>query len=1143
MRRKLYIIPSTWKLMKALWFTLVFLATGLDVMAQENDLTFFLVEGLNGKPLGKIRNITQDPRGYMWFAGEDKESGQSGVGCLYKFDGNRITVFRHNSANPNSLGGVGVNSVFADSDGMIWIGMNDAGLDQFNPVTGSFKHFRHAENDPGSVSGEVTPILKDHQGRLWVGTNNGLDQLDEKTGKFIHYRHDPNDPKSLSSNFVWNLYEDHEGVLWVATGFPWFNQHPEDGGLNRMEADGTFTRFKHDPNDPHSLISNKVRAMFEDSRGVFWVGTSEDGLHTMDRKTGRFERHTYDPTNPHKLSRPPRNTSTEFAFVNDQVTFIQEDVMGSIWIGTMQSGLNRYDTLTKRITHYQGNNGFPDNSGWNGYQSRDGVLWITTEESNLYRIDPFRQPINHIKTDGRFGVRNGNGGTSSILEDKDDFLWVGTWGHGLLKFDQQKKLVHKFENEPSDPSSLFDNNVFFLFQEQEDTLWIGTRRGLGILDLRTEKFSKFHPSEMFASIDTSRVTGILNDGNGLKWIATWGNGLFKYDANSNSVKHYLPDPKDPASIGTKDLLQIHKDNSGTLWLGSWDGGLNRLDPGTEKFRHYLGGYYVLSFYEDKEIFLVGTEKGLFRYNKTNDSFSIFEGSEEITVINGMVEDDEGDLWIASNSRLVKINKKRNELFVYGAKFGIKGNNLTPGPNMVKIKNGQILKGTFDGFHYFFPAELVSKSLPTQILISDFSVNSLPVWTTKNGPLLKPIEDVSEITLSHDQNNFAFNFGSDDYRTPHGVRYYTMLENYDKTWREALGDKSTSYFYVNPGNYVFKIMIYNNDGVKLLKILNLRVDPPWWRTWWAYSMYGAMFILFGFALFRLQKSRIIRTERLRTQAKELEQAKEIEKAYIDLKATQAQLIQSEKMASLGELTAGIAHEIQNPLNFINNFSELNTELLTEMSDEIEKGNYSNVNLLSKDINDNQEKINHHGKRADSIVKGMLQHSRSSSGVMEPTDINALVEEYLRLAYHGHRAKDKSLNVKIDTSFDRTIGPVKIIRQDIGRAILNLINNALYVVAEKSTFAKATADKKYEPMVSVSTKKLDSAVLISIKDNGNGIRQEILGKIFQPFFTTKPTGQGTGLGLSLSYDIVKAHGGEIKVVSNEGQGAEFIIQLPV
>jgi signal transduction histidine kinase len=271
--------------------------------------------------------------------------------------------------------------------------------------------------------------------------------------------------------------------------------------------------------------------------------------------------------------------------------------------------------------------------------------------------------------------------------------------------------------------------------------------------------------------------------------------------------------------------------------------------------------------------------------------------------------------------------------------------------------------------------------------------------------------------------------------------------------------------------------------------------------------------------------------------------ELNKSLEDLKSTQTQLIQSEKMASLGELTAGIAHEIQNPLNFVNNFSEVNKELLTEMNEEIEKGNFDEVKVLAKDITDNEEKINHHGKRADAIVKGMLQHSRSSSSAKEPTDINKLADEYLRLAYHGLRAKDKSFNATLQTDFDATIGNINIIPQDMGRVILNLITNAFYVVNEKALSAVATPTAaKYEPTVSVSTKKLGDTILISVKDNGNGIPPKVLDKIFQPFFTTKPTGQGTGLGLSLSYDIVKAHGGELKVETKENEGTVFIIQLP-
>ena len=270
-----------------------------------------------------------------------------------------------------------------------------------------------------------------------------------------------------------------------------------------------------------------------------------------------------------------------------------------------------------------------------------------------------------------------------------------------------------------------------------------------------------------------------------------------------------------------------------------------------------------------------------------------------------------------------------------------------------------------------------------------------------------------------------------------------------------------------------------------------------------------------------------------------QKKELESTITELKSTQAQLIQSEKMASLGELTAGIAHEIQNPLNFVNNFSEVNQELISELAKEIDKGNTEEVKAIAIDIKGNEEKINHHGKRADAIVKGMLQHSRKNAGQKEPTDINALCDEYLRLSYHGLRAKDKSFNAAFKTDFDEMIGKINIVPQDMGRVLLNLLNNAFYAVNDK----KKLTDGSYEPSVFIQTKKLTDKVEIVVKDNGSGIPPNILDKIFQPFFTTKPTGQGTGLGLSLAYDIItKEHNGTIKVESKQNEGTTFIIQLP-
>jgi signal transduction histidine kinase len=301
----------------------------------------------------------------------------------------------------------------------------------------------------------------------------------------------------------------------------------------------------------------------------------------------------------------------------------------------------------------------------------------------------------------------------------------------------------------------------------------------------------------------------------------------------------------------------------------------------------------------------------------------------------------------------------------------------------------------------------------------------------------------------------------------------------------------------------------------------------------------------------EKESILSSQNENLEKQVQERTASLNQSLKDLKATQSQLIQSEKMASLGELTAGIAHEIQNPLNFVNNFSEINLELIGEIKSQQSALKTEEVDELLNDIAANEEKINHHGKRADAIVKGMLQHSRSSSGAKEPTNINALCDEYFRLAYHGLRAKDKSFNALMKTDFDEKIGTVNIIPQDIGRVILNLITNAFYTVDEKEKAKGIMRNaeglthntENYQPTVSISTKKTNGMIEISVADNGNGIPEAIKEKIFQPFFTTKPTGQGTGLGLSLSYDIVKAHGGELRVETKEGEGSYFSILLPI
>jgi signal transduction histidine kinase len=380
-------------------------------------------------------------------------------------------------------------------------------------------------------------------------------------------------------------------------------------------------------------------------------------------------------------------------------------------------------------------------------------------------------------------------------------------------------------------------------------------------------------------------------------------------------------------------------------------------------------------------------------------------------------------------------------------------------------------------------------------------------------------------------------------TQHLLRASVFLANYYK-----MNSEIDSAFYYQNISISAKDNLYNEQSQKEVQRLtfidNIRKQElekaeKKSQTRVKFNMlFGGLFTLFVASMLLYGNNRQKHKSNLELTGKN----EKIQSALKELKATQSQLIQAEKMASLGELTAGIAHEIQNPLNFVNNFSELSSELIDEMVEEIANGHFEEVKAIAGDVKQNLEKINHHGKRADGIVKGMLQHSRSSGGQKEPTDVNALADEYLRLAYHGLRAKDKLFNATLKTDFDGSLGKIKIIPQDIGRVILNLINNAFYAVEEK----KKEDNPGYEPIVTVSTKalKLPAGVLgvsVSVRDNGNGIPQKALDKIFQPFFTTKPTGQGTGLGLSLAYDIVKAHGGELKVETKEGEGSAFTIDI--
>jgi signal transduction histidine kinase len=411
------------------------------------------------------------------------------------------------------------------------------------------------------------------------------------------------------------------------------------------------------------------------------------------------------------------------------------------------------------------------------------------------------------------------------------------------------------------------------------------------------------------------------------------------------------------------------------------------------------------------------------------------------------------------------------------------------------------------------------------------------WDSLSSPYKLPMG----LQLPYDQNYMRFSFANLRVLNRDKISFRYMLAGVDDTWIYAGQEpQSKNYFNLSPGAYNFRVA---TRGIKGQwgdpAEFSFRIFPPWWRTWWAYLAY-AILALGGIWAIVQYRSRRLKKENLLLEEKVTQRTNELQETISNLKSTQSQLIQSEKMASLGELTAGIAHEIQNPLNFVNNFSEVSSELIDEMNEELDKGDIEEAKAISKDVKQNLVKINHHGKRADSIVKGMLQHSRAGGDKKEPTNINKLSDEYLRLAYHGLRAKDKSFNAELVTDFDETLKPVNAVPQDIGRVILNLLTNAFYATQEKQN----SNQEDYKPKVIISTKKKNDKLEITITDNGNGIPDDVRDKIFQPFFTTKPTGKGTGLGLSMSYDIItNGHNGELSVKTKKGELTEFTIQLPL
>ena len=1037
----------------------------------------------NGMPVDLVLSLYQSKEGFIWLRTYNG---------LIRFDGMSFKIF--DSRNVPFLTSDNISGILEGPDSTLWVTSPFDGLWRYK--NGKVEHVL-GDCNPGYNLDWIT----DSQELLFsnIGDQISLIRYNPKTHKRIDI------PAAIADstigalkingslqNFGTTDQQGYEWWLWRGQAYRAKNGQLEALRINREYKDLYFFDM---------IVDSRDRIWFTSNRGVFtWNGQSIEAYPGMESVKSLpvsafygqkwiledhlggiwvvlFSNIAYLPPGSDHFVFPPEGHPLRSL----PVTSLLEDREGNIWFSSNNGVARLSPNLFKTFSRAQG---LPT-------PQVEGVVPVDSQKYMISTLNGGLVWNDHGKIlPFKFKEAAWNDIGSNyyqLFEDSNGAIWAcGRTGIFRITKDHEEWYAR---NMP----------VRYGFEDNHGQLWFGVyNHGIGYLNARGDLDFLQFDSISFASSTVSSVRR-LDDGG---WVVTsFNQGLKLIDSTGQLVK--LQDDKGLSSTGT---FSSYEEKGGTLWI-STQSGLFRLRDGIVR--------------------RLGPESGL-------PATSVFD----------FLPDKNGYVWLPSNFGIIRASKKELDDLLDGKDVrinwrifdegdGMRTRSCTGARHSAIMPDGTILVPTLDGLVEIDPDRMITNQQPPPVVIHQF------LWDDQIIDLAK------SAVLEPGNHRFLFGYSGLSFKAPEKVKFRFRLIGYDEDWIEASGDRRAIYTNLPFGKYTFQVIAANNDGVwnEEGDVYSFTIVRPWWHTWWAYSLYGLALILSLAALVQTQKKRLLRNQEQIAKEKELEHAREIQQAYTELesahqnlKSTQSQLIHSEKMASLGELTAGIAHEIQNPLNFVNNFSEVNNELLEELLGERtkEKGerDIKAENELLRDIRENELKIIHHGKRADAIVKSMLQHSRSSSGEKELTDINALCDEYLRLAYHGMRARDKSFNAALKTDFDPQLPGVEVVSQDIGRVLLNIINNAFQAMQGVNN-----------PGISISTKKRDKQIEIRITDNGPGIPDSIKDKIFQPFFTTKPTGQGTGLGLSLAYDIIKAHGGEMLMESEEGKGTEFTIRLNV
>jgi two-component system, sensor histidine kinase ChiS len=1070
------------QLLVASWVLLIQLISITPLHALADDLaahyrfTQIAPEVLASK--GPQRAIVQDSQGFMWFAGYDG---------LMRYDGFDFTFFNHEADDPTSLSNSNIRALALDQNGTLWVGTLK-GINRYNADSQSFTRYLNPAKEPlGTKLNDISALEIGDNGDIWVGSyTGGLTRFNSLTEQFDLYQYQKQAPNSLPSDNILSLLNDPGKGLWIGSTTPTLTYFDY--------AKQTFSHFSLNDIEAQFNSIRGAERIVKDQRGQLWIATRE-GLIRFDPQTGRSKRY--------------RAEDQQYNLFASNFLDVEIDADGNIWGATEGGGLSLYNEATDRFISFLHNpaakGSLPTDKVWSLFRSPSNDLWLSHFPHGISMLDPYAKAFKTYAANmGDMPLTNNE--VLAILEDDQHKIWVGT-ENGLNLLDFDKGTTQHFYHSPRDPNSIPAKAVTTLLLDSRDNLWVGTwSGGICLFNRITQECKKFKGD--YKGLYRASLNQIIEDSNGEIWIAT-NHGLFRYNPSTDAIQEYFSSAEDATSVAGSYVSVVFEDKDNNIWIGT-EQGIDRFDRQTGVFKHHkqeddnprsLGANLVRAIKEDSQGNLwVGTwGGGLSLYHRDTQDFTNFrmrDGLSNNSVI-AIVEDSAGDLWVSTNDGLSQFDPKTKKFNNYGKEHGLGGTAFIRNSSMLNKNTGELFVGGTHGLTVFKPGNLFKNDAIPQVHLTNFYLYSQPVSFRHNdSPLKRPIEATEQLTLTHRQAVFSFDFAALNFRIPSKNQYQYRLRGFEENWQESGNRRTATYTNIDPGDYVFEVIGSNNDGVwnKQGTSLQIRILPPWWLTWWAYLLYGLAFIgLLAWIFLNQRYKRALAEQQIK------------------------KLLALDKLKD--DFIANTSHELRTPLNGIIGLAD---SLLEGAAGEVNDQMRMNLKMISTS-----------GSRLATLVNDILDFSKLKNANFRiharPTNLYEVAQVVLNMCAHTLKIAD----IKIINRIAPNVKTVMADDERLQQILYNLVGNAI-------KFTKAGS-------VILQTEEKDGMLWVSITDTGIGIPNASLDKIFSSFEQLEDHREraygGTGLGLAVTKQLVELLGGEIRVESEEGKGSCFRFSLPV